>query len=74
MQDTNEEQSRPTTPEADAEETVRLRPKIGGFTGQAQIKQNLGISMEAANKRGEMLGIFTSNPAWAKPLTIYRAK
>ena len=67
-----EEQPRLTTPEADAEETVldvTLRPqKLADFIGQAQIKQNLGISMEAANKRGEMLEhiLLYGNPGLGK--------
>ena len=67
-----EEQSRLTTPEADAEENVldvSLRPqKLGDFIGQAQIKQNLGISMQAATKRGEMLEhiLLYGNPGLGK--------
>ncbi|HSR89379.1 MAG TPA: Holliday junction branch migration DNA helicase RuvB [Candidatus Udaeobacter sp.] len=67
-----EEQSRLTTPEADSEENVlevTLRPqKLGDFIGQAQIKQNLGISMEAATQRGEMLEhiLLYGNPGLGK--------
>ena len=66
------EQSRLTTPEADAEETVldvSLRPqKLEDFIGQAQIKQNLGISMEAAKGRDEMLEhiLLYGNPGLGK--------
>ena len=68
----SEEQPRLTTPETDTEETaleVTLRPqKLADFVGQAQIKQNLGISMEAANKRGEMLEhiLLYGNPGLGK--------
>ena len=67
-----EEQSRLTTPEADAEENVldvSLRPqKLTDFIGQAQIKQNLGISMQAATQRGEMLEhiLLYGNPGLGK--------
>ncbi len=67
-----EEQPRLTTPEADAEETVldvSLRPqKLTDFIGQAQIKQNLGISMQAATQRGEMLEhiLLYGNPGLGK--------
>lgn len=68
----SEEQSRLTTPEADAEEVsldITLRPqKLEDFIGQPQIKQNLGISMAAANKRGEMLEhiLLYGNPGLGK--------
>ena len=67
-----EEQSRLTTPEADAEENVldvSLRPqKLTDFIGQAQIKQNLGISMQAATQRGDMLEhiLLYGNPGLGK--------
>jgi holliday junction DNA helicase RuvB len=66
------EQPRLTTPEADAEENildVSLRPqKLADFIGQAQIKQNLGISMQAATQRGEMLEhiLLYGNPGLGK--------
>ncbi|KKR34921.1 MAG: Holliday junction ATP-dependent DNA helicase RuvB [Candidatus Magasanikbacteria bacterium GW2011_GWA2_40_10] len=66
------EQSRLTAPEADAEETVfdvTLRPqRLEDFIGQTQIKQNLGISMQAATKRGEMLEhiLLYGNPGLGK--------
>ncbi|MBP6859443.1 MAG: Holliday junction branch migration DNA helicase RuvB [Candidatus Magasanikbacteria bacterium] len=69
---TLEEQPRLTTPEADTEEVtldITLRPqKLEDFIGQAQIKQNLGISMQAANKRGEMLEhiLLYGNPGLGK--------
>lgn len=73
MQTSNEEeQPSLTTPEADAEETVlevTLRPqKLTDFIGQAQIKQNLGISMQAATQRGEMLEhiLLYGNPGLGK--------
>ena len=67
-----DEQSRIIAPETDTEEIVldvSLRPqKLADFIGQAQIKQNLGISMEAANKRGEMLEhiLLYGNPGLGK--------
>ncbi len=67
-----DEQSRLIAPEADAEENVldvSLRPqKLTDFIGQAQIKQNLGISMEAATQRGEMLEhiLLYGNPGLGK--------
>jgi Holliday junction DNA helicase RuvB len=67
-----DEQSRLTAPEADAEETVldvTLRPqRLEDFIGQTQIKQNLGISMQAATKRGEMLEhiLLYGNPGLGK--------
>jgi Holliday junction DNA helicase RuvB len=67
-----DEQSRLTTPEAASEEVVfdiTLRPqKLEDFIGQAQIKQNLGISMQAANKRGDMLEhiLLYGNPGLGK--------
>lgn len=67
-----DEQSRLTTPETNSEENVlevTLRPqKLGDFIGQAQIKQNLGISMEAATQRGEMLEhiLLYGNPGLGK--------
>lgn len=69
---TLEEQPRLTAPEADTEEVtldITLRPqKLEDFIGQAQIKQNLGISMQAANKRGEMLEhiLLYGNPGLGK--------
>lgn len=68
----NEEEPRLITPEADTEENVlevSLRPqKLTDFIGQAQIKQNLGISMEAATQRGEMLEhiLLYGNPGLGK--------
>ena len=79
----DDEQSRLTTPETDTDcvspralaleqETaleVTLRPqKLADFIGQAQIKQNLGISMQAAAKRGEMLEhiLLYGNPGLGK--------
>ena len=68
-----DEQSRLTAPEAANEEVVfdiTLRPqKLEDFIGQAQIKQNLGISMQAANKRGDMLEhiLLYGNPGLGKP-------
>lgn len=67
-----DKQSRIIAPEADAEENVldvSLRPqKLTDFIGQAQIKQNLGISMQAATKRGEMLEhiLLYGNPGLGK--------
>src|SRR3989344_9381973 len=67
-----EEQSRLPTPEADVEEValdITLRPqKLEDFIGQPQIKQNLGISMQAAVKRGEMLEhiLLYGNPGLGK--------
>lgn len=67
-----EEQSNLTTPEASIEEVafdITLRPqKLDDFIGQAQIKQNLGISMAAATKRGEMLEhiLLYGNPGLGK--------
>lgn len=67
-----DEQSRLTAPEAANEEVVfdiTLRPqKLEDFIGQAQIKQNLGISMQAANKRGDMLEhiLLYGNPGLGK--------
>jgi len=67
-----EEQPRLTTPEADTEEValdITLRPqKLEDFIGQPQIKQNLGISMQAAVKRGEMLEhiLLYGNPGLGK--------
>lgn len=67
-----EEQSRLATPEASVEEVafdITLRPqKLDDFIGQAQIKQNLGISMAAATKRGEMLEhiLLYGNPGLGK--------
>lgn len=67
-----DEQPRLTTPETDTEETVleiTLRPqKLADFIGQTQIKQNLGISMQAAAKRGEMLEhiLLYGNPGLGK--------
>lgn len=73
MQNSNQkEQPRLTTPVADAEENVldvSLRPqKLDDFIGQAQIKQNLGISMQAATGRGEMLEhiLLYGNPGLGK--------
>ena len=72
MTEENTEQPRLTTPETDTEETaleVTLRPqKLADFIGQAQIKQNLGISMQAAAKRGEMLEhiLLYGNPGLGK--------
>lgn len=72
MIEEDNEQSRLTTPEADTEENVlevSLRPqKLTDFIGQAQIKQNLGISMEAATQRGEMLEhiLLYGNPGLGK--------
>jgi len=68
----SEEQSNLTAPEVNEEEVVfdnSLRPqKLADFIGQAQIKQNLGISMEAATKRGEMLEhiLLYGNPGLGK--------
>lgn len=65
-------EQRLTTPIADAEENileVSLRPqKLTDFIGQAQIKQNLGISMQAATQRGEMLEhiLLYGNPGLGK--------
>ena len=79
-----EEQPRLATPEAparnallsdaggDTEETVlevSLRPqKLADFIGQQQIKQNLGISMQAATQRNEMLEhiLLYGNPGLGK--------
>ncbi len=72
MTTSNEDEPRLTTPEADAEENVldvSLRPqKLTDFIGQAQIKQNLGISMEAAKGREEMLEhiLLYGNPGLGK--------
>jgi Holliday junction DNA helicase RuvB len=73
MEDFNtDEQPRLTTPKADSEEVVfdiTLRPqKLDDFIGQNQIKQNLGISMAAANKRGEILEhiLLYGNPGLGK--------
>ena len=72
MTEENTEQPRLTAPETDAEENVldvTLRPqKLADFIGQAQIKQNLGISMQAAAKRGEMLEhiLLYGNPGLGK--------
>lgn len=66
------EQVRVITPEAASEEAaieITLRPqKLADFIGQAQIKQNLGISMQAAAKRGEMLEhiLLYGNPGLGK--------
>lgn len=66
------EQSRIISPEADNEEVVldiTLRPqKLEDFIGQSQIKQNLGISMEAAAKRDEPLEhiLLYGNPGLGK--------
>lgn len=67
-----EEQSNLTSPEASTEEVtfdITLRPqKLEDFIGQPQIKQNLGISMQAAVKRGEMLEhiLLYGNPGLGK--------
>ena len=67
-----DEQSRLIAPEADTEENVldvNLRPqKLGDFVGQAQIKQNLGISMQAATQRGDILEhiLLYGNPGLGK--------
>jgi Holliday junction DNA helicase RuvB len=73
MSDSNlEEESRLTSPEVETEEValdVTLRPqKLDDFIGQPQIKQNLGISMEAAVKRGESLEhiLLYGNPGLGK--------
>ncbi len=69
---TSEEQPRLITPEADTEEAafdITLRPqKLEDFIGQPQIKQNLGISMQAATKRGDMLEhiLLYGNPGLGK--------
>lgn len=67
-----EEEPRLTSPEVETEEIsldVTLRPqKLEDFIGQPQIKQNLGISMEAAVKRGESLEhiLLYGNPGLGK--------
>lgn len=73
MTDSNlEEKQRLISPEAETEEVtldVTLRPqKLEDFIGQPQIKQNLGISMEAAVKRGESLEhiLLYGNPGLGK--------
>ena len=66
------DESRLTSPEAETEEVsldITLRPqKLADFIGQTQIKQNLGISMEAAAKRGESLEhiLLYGNPGLGK--------
>ena len=61
-----------TSPETSTEEAIfdiTLRPqKLTDFIGQSQIKQNLGISMAAAAKRGEMLEhiLLYGNPGLGK--------
>jgi Holliday junction DNA helicase RuvB len=68
--ETNEE--RLTAPDVGADEVVlenTLRPKeLGDFVGQEQIKQNLGISIQAAKKRGEPLEhiLLFGNPGLGK--------
>lgn len=68
----NNDQNRIVKSETDAEEMIletTLRPqKLGDFIGQTQIKQNLGISMQAAAKRGEMLEhiLLYGNPGLGK--------
>ena len=67
-----EEEPRLISPEVETEEIsldVTLRPqKLEDFIGQPQIKQNLGISMEAAVKRGESLEhiLLYGNPGLGK--------
>ena len=69
---TPEEEQRLTSPEVETEEVtldITLRPqKLEDFIGQPQIKQNLGISMEAAVKRGESLEhiLLYGNPGLGK--------
>ena len=66
------EENRLVKPEVETEEAafdVTLRPQqLSDFIGQAQIKQNLGISMEAAKKRGENLEhiLLYGNPGLGK--------
>lgn len=69
---TPEEEQRLASPEVEIEEITldfTLRPqKLEDFIGQPQIKQNLGISMEAAVKRGESLEhiLLYGNPGLGK--------
>ncbi len=66
------EEPRLTSPEVETEEVsldITLRPqKLADFVGQAQVKQNLGISIEAAAKRGEPLEhiLLYGNPGLGK--------
>ncbi len=73
MTDENQNnEERLVEPEAGSEEQqleVTLRPQIlGDFVGQEQIKQNLGISIQAAKKRGEPLEhiLLYGNPGLGK--------
>jgi holliday junction DNA helicase RuvB len=66
------EETRITEPQAEQDDVIfdiTLRPKqLADFVGQEQIKQNLGISMQAAKQRGENLEhvLLYGNPGLGK--------
>ncbi|MEK7681027.1 MAG: Holliday junction branch migration DNA helicase RuvB [Patescibacteria group bacterium] len=68
----NEEQIRLTQPQVEPEEVVfdvTLRPQsLADFVGQAQIKENLNISIQAAKKRNENIEhiLLYGNPGLGK--------